>query len=76
MITLAVFCKATGRKGFMLYVPVAFLLACTFTSLAMSAWGCVVALAAGPTLEVLSTKGLQLVFAVLLMVLGIIVTYN
>ena len=76
MIMLAVFCKATGRKGIMLYVPVAFLLACTFTSLAMSVWGCATALAAGPTLEVLSTKGLQLVFAVLLMTLGVIVTYN
>lgn len=35
MITLAVFCKCTGRKGLMLYVPVAFLLVCTFTSLGM-----------------------------------------
>lgn len=76
MITLAVFCKATGRKGWMLYLPVAFLLCSTFTSLAMSAYGCVTALAAGMTVDVLATKGLQLVFAVLLMALGLIVAYN
>jgi carbon starvation protein len=29
MITIAVFCKVTGRKGWMHYVPVAFLLCCT-----------------------------------------------
>lgn len=43
MITLAVFCKCTGRKGWMLYVPVAFLLCCTFTSLVQSAMGCMAA---------------------------------
>lgn len=76
MITLAVFCKATGRRGWMLYVPVAFLLCCTFTSLAMSAYGCITALSAGVTAELLATKGLQLVFAVLLMALGLIVAHN
>ena len=76
MITLAVFCKATGRKGWILYVPVAFLLVCTFTSLAMSVYGCATALAAGVTADVLATKGLQLIFAVLLMVLGLIVAVN
>ena len=75
MITLAVFCKVTGRKGAMLYVPVAFLLLCTFTSLVQSAMGCVTALQAGGA-AVIATSGLQLVFAVLLMVLGVIVAYN
>ena len=75
MITIAVFCKATGRKGFMLYVPVAFLLACTFTSLVQSALGCVTALQAGG-MAVMATSGLQLVFAILLMALGIMVAYN
>ena len=75
MITLAVFCKCTGRKGFMLYVPVAFLLCCTFTSLVQSALGCVTALQAGG-MAVMATSGLQLVFAVLLMALGLIVAYN
>lgn len=75
MITLAVFCKCTGRKGFMLYMPVAFLLASTFTSLVQSTLGCISALAASGT-AVIATSGLQLVFAILLMVLGVIVAYN
>lgn len=87
MITLAVFCKCTGRRGWMLYVPVAFLLACTFTSLAQSAWGCWSAVstygffgtmpdATGAAVSVAATKGLQLVFAILLMALGLIVAYR
>ncbi|WP_102337547.1 carbon starvation CstA family protein [Collinsella provencensis] len=87
MITLAVFCKCTGRRGWMLYVPVAFLLVCTFTSLVQSAWGCYVAVSAygffgympdasGALISVAATKGLQLVFAMLLMVLGVIVAYR
>lgn len=75
MITLAVFCKCTGRKGAMLYVPVAFLLVCTFTSLGMSIMGCVTALQTGG-MAVMATSGLQLVFAVLLVALGLIVTGN
>ena len=89
MITLAVFCKCTGRKGWMLYVPVVFLLVCTFTSLVQSALGCVAAIqayglfgsipaatAGAAATPVLATKGLQLLFAVLLMVLGLIVAVN
>lgn len=75
MITLAVFCKCTGRRGLMLYVPVAFLLVCTFTSLGMSIAGCVTALQTGG-MAVMATSGLQLVFAVLLVALGLIVTGN
>lgn len=75
MITLAVFCKCTGRKGFMLYVPVAFLLACTFTSLVQSIISCTNALAAGG-MAVIATSGLQLVFAILIVILGIFVAYN
>ncbi|MDO4849869.1 MAG: carbon starvation CstA family protein [Coriobacteriia bacterium] len=75
MITLAVFCKCTGRKGAMLYVPVAFLLVCTFTSLVQSIMGCATALSAGTAASVFNSV-LQLVFAVLLIVLGFIVAYN
>lgn len=75
MITLAVFCKVTGRKGAMLYVPVAFLLCCTFTSLVMSIMGCVTALSSQGAAAI-ATFGLQLVFAVLLVALGLIVAYN
>jgi carbon starvation protein len=83
MITIAVFCKVTGRKGWMLYVLVVFLLCCTFTSLVQSIMGCTAAIATygllGTTAKgasVLLTSGLQLVFAVLLVVLGVIVSYN
>ena len=75
MIALAVFCKCTGRKGFMLYVPVAFLLVCTFTSLVQSIIGCVNALAAGG-MTVIATSGLQLVFAILIVILGVFVAYH
>ena len=75
MITLAVFCKCTGRKGAMLYVPVAFLLCCTFTSLVQSIMGCVTALSAGTAASVFNSV-LQLVFAILLVVLGLIVAVN
>lgn len=75
MIMLAVFCKCTGRRGFMLYVPVAFLLCSTFTSLVQSTLGCIAALQASGA-AVIATSGLQLVFAILLMVLGVIVAYN
>ena len=88
MITLAVFCKCTGRSGWMLYAPVAFLLVCTFTSLVQSALGCYAAVSTygffgtipatetTAAVSVAATKGLQLVFAVLLMVLGLIVAVN
>ena len=75
MITLAVFCKCTGRKGAMLYMPVAFLLCCTFTSLVQSIMGCVTALSAGTAASVFNSV-LQLVFAILLVVLGLIVAVN
>ena len=52
MIMLAVFCKCTGRKGFMLYVPVVFLLCSTFTSLVQSTLGCI---------TVLQTSGMAVV---------------
>ena len=75
MIMLAVFCKCTGRKGFMLYVPVVFLLCSTFTSLVQSTLGCITVLQTSG-MAVVATSGLQLVFAILLMVLGVIVAYN
>lgn len=75
MIMLAVFCKCTGRKGFMLYVPVAFLLVCTFTSLVQSIMSCINALSLKGA-AVIATSGLQLVFAILLVILGLIVAYN
>ena len=75
MIMLAVFCKVTGRVGAMLYVPVAFLLCSTFTSLAMSIVNCANALMTQGA-AVIATSGLQLVFAVLLVALGLIVAFH
>ena len=75
MIMLAVFCKCTGRKGWMLYVPVVFLLCSTFTSLVQSIIGCVNALSAGGV-AVIATSGLQLVFAILIVILGVFVAYH
>jgi carbon starvation protein len=76
MITLAVFCKATGRKGWMLYLTCRLpALVCTFTSLVQSAMSCITALQAGGA-AVIATSGLQLFFAILLMILGVIVAYN
>ena len=75
MIALAVFCKCTGRKGWMLYVPVAFLLVSTFTSLVQSIIACVKALSASG-MAVIATSGLQLVFAILIVILGVFVAYH
>lgn len=72
----------------MLYVPVAFLLCCTFTSLVQSAMGYMAAVQAygffGTIPATATTAAIssipprlpQLVFAVLLMVLGLIVAVN
>ena len=60
----------------MLYVPVAFLLVCTFTSLGMSIYGCWTAVAADQSFAVIATKGLPLVVAILIVILGVIVAYN
>ena len=53
----------------------AYLLVSTFTSLVQSIIGCVSALSASGA-AVIATSGLQLVFAILLVVLGLIVAYN
>ena len=75
MIMLAVFCKCTGRRGFMLQVPVLFLLVCTFTSLVQSLMSCATALMSGTAANVFNSA-LQLFFAILLVVLGLIVAYH
>lgn len=58
LIACAVFLKKTKRSGFMLYIPFGFMLAVTFTALVMS---------------IFTSNGIQLLFAVLLLILGIIV---
>ncbi len=64
LIACAVFLKRTNRKGWMLWIPMCIMLAVTLTSLVQKC----IALAAAPTFG----NVLQLVFAVVLCVLGVI----
>ena len=71
LIGLAVFLKVTGRKGWMLYAPMAFMFVATMTALVMHVYGIFVKLGAGkfnPLVE-----GLQLIVAILLMVLAVLI---
>ena len=70
LIACAVFLKKTKRQGVMLWVPKFFMLAVTFTALGMTITKLVKAFGAG-SLTIGTT--LQLIFAVLLLVLGVIV---
>ncbi len=70
LVACAVFLKKTKRKSKMLYIPMLFMMAVTFTALSMTIFGLTGNLFAG-TLTL--GLGLQLVFAILLLALGIIV---
>ncbi|MCR4944237.1 MAG: carbon starvation protein A [Clostridium sp.] len=72
LIALAVFLKTTGRKGFMLYVPMFVMLSVTFTALVQAILNIVkkIFVTGG---FVFLTDGLQLILAVLLMSLGFMV---
>ena len=65
LIAVAVFLKKTNRKGFMLWIPMVFMLAVTLTALVQK----IIALVGNPT----AGNILQLVFAVALFVLGVLV---
>lgn len=70
LVACAVFLKRTKRKGFMLWVPMFFMMAVTFTALAMTIYTLSGALVTtGLTLG----NTLQLIFAVLLLILGVLV---
>lgn len=70
LIACAVFLKKTNRQGVMLWIPMAFMLLITFSALTMT----VVKLSkAFVTTGLTLGNTLQLVFAILLLVLGIIV---
>lgn len=71
LISLAVFLRTTGRKGWMLYVPMVFMFIVTMTALVMSVVGIVGKLQAGNF--VLMVDGLQLVIALALMTLAVLV---
>lgn len=68
LITLAIFMRATGRKGLMLYIPMTFMFVVTMATLALSAYGLVVKLEHGTFVPMVD--GLQLVLAIALMVLA------
>lgn len=70
LITLAVFLKVTGRKGWMMYVPMFFMLVVTMTSLGMSIYNICNKLFVAGGFHFM-TDGLQMFFAVLLMALGL-----
>ena len=70
LIACAVFLKKTKRQGAMLWIPMVFMLAVTFTALGMTIVKLFQQLGAGAL--TLGT-GLQLLFAVLLLILGVIV---
>ena len=70
LVACAVFLKKTKRQGWMLWVPMFFMMAVTFTALAMTIYKLSGAFAAtGLSLG----NTLQLIFAVLLLILGVIV---
>lgn len=70
LVACAVFLKKTKRKSKMLYFPMLFMMAVTFTALSMTIYGLCGQLFAG-TLTL--GLGMQLIFAVLLLALGIVV---
>ena len=72
LIALAVFLKSTGRKGFMVWGPMGIMLCVTFTALSQAFIGIFKKIFVTHTFVFL-TDGLQLIFAMLLIVLGFMV---
>ena len=75
LITLAVFLRVTGRKGFMLWAPMGIMLVVTLTSLVQATITILEKLFVTGGFVFL-TDGLQLIFAILLMVLGVLVALS
>lgn len=71
LVACAVFLKKTNRQGAMLWGPMAIMMAITFTALGMKIYSFITAIAAGTFNP--ATDLLQMVFAVLLTILGVIV---
>lgn len=75
LIALAVFLKTTGKKGWMLYIPMCTMLVVTFTTLIMA----VIAIFKKLFIVggfVFLTDGLQLIIAIALMALALLVAAN
>ncbi|MFA6940508.1 MAG: carbon starvation protein A [Clostridiaceae bacterium] len=75
LIALSVFLKTTGRSGFMLWVPMCIMLTVTFTALTQALIKILTKLFVTHNF-VIMTDGLQLIFAILLVTLGILVTIS
>ena len=74
LTSLAVFLKATGRKGWMLYVPMTIMFCVTMTALGMSIWRIFGTISAGTF--VFMVDGLQLIIAVALIALALMVVMH
>jgi len=72
LIALAVFLAASGRKGYMLWVPMSFMLATTVTALGQAIYQISIKLIKSQTFE-LMTDGLQLFVALLLLGLATLI---
>jgi carbon starvation protein len=75
LISCAVFLKRTKRSGAALYVPMIIMLIVTFSALAITIHNKSIALFSEADF-VFASDGLQLIFAVLLLILGIIVAVD
>ena len=75
LISLAVFLTVTGRKGFMLYIPMVLMFIVTMTALVQAIYGIVMKLFVTGGF-VLMVDGLQLVVAILLVALGLMIGFN
>ena len=75
LISLAVFLKVTGRKGFMLYIPMVLMFIVTMTALVQAIYRIVMKLFVTGGF-VLMVDGLQLVVAILLVALGLMIGFN
>ena len=75
LISLAVFLKVTGRKGFMLYIPMVLMFIVTMTALVQAIYVIVMKLFVTGGF-VLMVDGLQLVVAILLVALGLMIGFN
>ena len=75
LISLAVFLKVTGRKGFMLYIPMVLMFIVTMTALVQAIYGIGMKLFVTGGF-VLMVDGLQLVVAILLVALGLMIGFN
>ena len=71
LTALAVFLRVTGRKGYMLYVPMTFMFVVTMSALIISVYNIIMKLAGGSF--VFMVDGLQLIIALALMTLAVLV---